>query len=140
MGTKYPQYQMKDTQTRLSQDYFNPIWKDVDSRLDALEQLRMDWNTAIQEIREFGLERIDATLEPVLDAAQQSLTESQALLTDLQDMIAEADIPAQIATAMGAFIADVNEALETQETTFSTQITALQVQLDEVRTLAYAGL
>lgn len=140
MSYKYPSYQMTDGRTRLSAEYFNPVWKDLDARLDKLEQLKDAQTAAIQALTGFGLERIDATLQPVLTAAEQALSESQALLTDLQGMIAEADIPAQIATAMGAFIADVNEALDSMSSDFTDQLESLQTQLDEVRTLAYAGL
>lgn len=140
MAIEYPRYQMQDGKTRLGQEYFNPVLQSLDSRLDRLEQLRLDWSTAIQEIQEFGLDRIDSSIAPVLDEAQAALAESQAILTDLQSMIAEADIPALIAAAMAPFVADVNEALEAQNDSFTESINTLQADLDAVRTLAYAGL
>ncbi|PIQ25431.1 hypothetical protein COW20_15330 [bacterium (Candidatus Blackallbacteria) CG13_big_fil_rev_8_21_14_2_50_49_14] len=105
MATQYPRYQMKDTQTRLGQEYFNPIWLDLDSRLDKLEQLKLDWNTAISEIQQFGLDRIDATVVPVLAAAQVELAAAQAQVIELQQMIAAADIQGQIDAALAEITA-----------------------------------
>ena len=140
MATAYPRYEMRDGETRLGQEYFNPIFKDLDTRLDALEQKKWEIEEAIRQLQEFALDRIDASLVPVLEEAQAALSESQAILTDLQSMIAEADIPALIAAAMAPFVADVNEALEAQNDSFTESINTLQEDLDAVRTLAYAGL
>jgi methyl-accepting chemotaxis protein len=140
MATGYPRYEMRDGKTRLGQEYFNPVFKDLDTRLDTLEKMKWAVDDAIQQLQEFGLDRIDATVAPVLAEAQAMLTESQAILTDLQSMIADADIPALIAAAMAPLVADVNEALEAQNDSFTESINTMQEDLDAVRTLAYAGL
>lgn len=140
MATEYPRYQMQDGKTRLSQEYFNPIWQALDSRLDTLEKKKWEIEEAIRQLQEFALDRIDASLVPVLDEAQSALSEAQTILADLQAMITEADIPALISAAMAPFISDVEAALAAQSTETTEAINSLQEELAAVRTLAYAGL
>ena len=140
MAIEYPRYQMQDGKTRLGQEYFNPIWQALDSRMDTLEKKKWEIEEAIRQLQEFALDRIDAALVPVLDEAQSALSESQEILADLQALISEADIPALISAAMAPFISDVEAALAAQSTETNAAIDALQTELDAVRTLAYAGL
>lgn len=136
MATKFPLYEMKDGTTRLGAEYFNPILKDLDSRVDAFEQQRNIIDQAIQELQEFGLDRIDATIIPVLEAAQQALTEAQAQVEQLTQMIADADIPALLA----AQTATVQGLLTAQQTQVDDTLSALQTQLNDTEAIAYAGL
>ncbi len=112
MATQYPKYQMQDGKTRLGQEYFNPILQDLDSRLDKLEKLQVSWLAAIAELQQFGLDRIDGSLGPVLEEAQVQLTEASAMAEELTTMIAEADIPGQIEAGLTDIQDDVESIAE----------------------------
>lgn len=77
MATRLPLYLMRDGQTRLGQGYFNPIWADLDSRLDALERLSVDWNAQVAQLRELGLKRIDDYIRPLTDEVDQLLQQAK---------------------------------------------------------------
>ncbi|MDC8802556.1 hypothetical protein PRZ61_03715 [Halomonas pacifica] len=77
MATRLPLYLMRDGQTRLGQGYFNPVWADLDSRLDALERLSVDWNAQVAQLRELGLKRIDDYIRPLTDEVDQLLQQAK---------------------------------------------------------------
>lgn len=89
MATRLPNYQMRDGRTRLGQSYFNPIWADLDSRLDALERIRMDWNRQVAQLRDLGLKRIDEYIRPVIEEVnailEQAHTDTDGLAAALVD-------------------------------------------------------
>lgn len=126
MATKFQSYLMRDTSTPLSQSYFNPIWKDLDGRLDTLEQTKISWDAAVDDLTKFGLVRIDNTLAPVIDAANEQLTAAMASAALLQSMIDDLDVQGQLDAA----IADVNDALAAQSAQVTSDLTALQTQVD----------
>ncbi len=102
MTMRYPAYVMKDGKTRLSEGYFNPIWREIDTRLDTLEGLRVSWQAAVSELQAFGLARINDALEPQYAA--------------LADLVAQADqlvaqIPVDVAAALAAALASANDIL-----------------------------
>ena len=151
MATRYLSYAMVDGKTRLGGEYFNPVWKDIDTRLDKLESKQISWDEAVRELNEFGLERIDNTIGPVLAAAQVELAEAQAASAQLQQMIEDADIQGQLDTALTAQSAAVTaelDALETAlsvaiaavNTTLGARITAIENELETLRPLIFAGL
>lgn len=59
-------YQMSDGATPLAGSFFNLVFSDLDQRLHGQELLEKDWRAALALLSEFGLERIDQTLAPVL--------------------------------------------------------------------------
>ncbi|PIQ23518.1 hypothetical protein COW36_08960 [bacterium (Candidatus Blackallbacteria) CG17_big_fil_post_rev_8_21_14_2_50_48_46] len=120
MATEYQRYQMQDGKTRLGQEYFNPVWQALDARLDRLEQVRLDWESAVADIQQFGLERIDATIAPILAEAQALLVEIQTLYSELMQLVEDIDIQGQIDTSLAAQTAWVEGA-----------IAALEVQTEE---------
>ena len=66
LGTKlWPRF--KDGVTRLSERYFNPIWENIDTRLNALELLSISWIAATNDLIQFGLRRIDDVLAPAFE-------------------------------------------------------------------------
>ncbi len=73
MPSRIDRYRMKDGITLLGENYFNPIWVDVDQRLIALESARADYDAAILEIQGHGLAQITAALQPRLDEADVGL-------------------------------------------------------------------
>ncbi|MCL7930442.1 dynactin subunit 2 [Halomonas llamarensis] len=76
MATRLPNYQMRDGRTRLGQSYFNPIWADLDSRLDTLEKIRIDWQNQVAQLRDLGLQRIDEYIRPVVDEVDALLAQA----------------------------------------------------------------
>ena len=147
MATRYLSYAMIDGKTRLGVEYFNPVWKDIDVRLDKLENKQISWDEAVRELNEFGLERIDNTIGPVLTAAQVELAEAQAASAQLQQMIEDADIQGQLDTALAAQSAAVTAELDALETSLSVAIAALSstlsqriTALEELTPLIFAGL
>ena len=138
---------MVDGKTRLSDEYFNPVWKDIDVRLDKLENKQISWDEAVRELNEFGLERIDNTIGPVLASAQAELVKAQTASAQLQQMIDDADIQGQLDTALAAQSAAVTAELDALETSLSVAIAALSstlsqriTALEELTPLIFAGL
>jgi hypothetical protein len=86
MATRLSQYRMQDGRTPLGQDYFNPIWADLDRRLDTIERLRVEWLAAVNELQAQGLERIDASLTPLLAQLQEDAAAVIATLESLGEM------------------------------------------------------
>lgn len=115
MATEYQRYQMQDGKTRLGQEYFNPVWQALDARLDRLEQVRLDWESAVADIQQFGLERIDATIAPILAEAQALLVEIQTLYSELMQLVEDIDIQGQIDTSLAAQTAWVEGAIAALE-------------------------
>lgn len=115
MALKFPQYLMRDGVTRLSQDYFNPIWRDLDGRLDTLERLKISWESAVSEVQQFGIQRIDTVLAPVIEDITTTLASANAAAAELQQIIEDADIQGQLDAAFDAQNALVQQALDDQE-------------------------
>lgn len=83
MGTRLPAYLMQDGRTRLDADYFNRIWADLDLRLSEVEAARVSWQQAVEELRAYGIVRIDGVLGPSIQASQEMVTTLSALAEDL---------------------------------------------------------
>ncbi len=64
-------YQMADGNTPLASSFFNLVFSDLDQRLHAQEVMEKDWRAALDVLSEFGLERIDQTLAPLLTQFQE---------------------------------------------------------------------
>ena len=86
MSTRLTQYRMQDGRTPLAQDYFNPIWADLDRRLDTLERLRVEWLTAVSQLEAQGLARIDESLMPLLLQLQTNAAAVIAALEGLSEV------------------------------------------------------
>jgi len=101
---------MKDGSTRIDAGYFNPIWKDIDTRLDKLENVKISWESAVQDLNAFGLERIDNVLAPVIQSTIETLSTASELVEELEQIIADADLDGDFA----AQTASVTAQLEAQ--------------------------
>jgi hypothetical protein len=86
MATRLTQYRMQDGRTPLGQDYFNPIWADLDRRLDTIERLRVEWLAAVAQLEGQGLARIDESLTPLLTQLQADAAAVIATLEGLGEM------------------------------------------------------
>ena len=70
MAKKFEQYRMKDRQTLLSESYFNPIWQNIDNRLNSLESIGKDWKAEVDKLNRRGLERIDRAIKPAIESVE----------------------------------------------------------------------
>lgn len=59
-------YRMKDGTTPLGETFFNPVFRDLDLRIHAQEEIEKDWLAAVAELNRFGLRRIDEFLAPAV--------------------------------------------------------------------------
>lgn len=75
MAVKRDAYRFKDGVTDLSAKTFNQIFSDLDARLHSLEQLGVTWKDAVFELQQFGLERINGALAPVLEQMTSDVAE-----------------------------------------------------------------
>lgn len=103
MALRFDQYRMRDAVTRLSERVLNPIFQDLDRRLDVLERLRADWVTATQELQTFGLARLDESIAPLLAQLVEQAEQVGELLSDAGEVVTLAQwrwvAPADSATA-----------------------------------------
>lgn len=122
MPARFDAYRMKDGKTPLSERYFNAIWRDIDLRIATLEDVKIAWQAAVDEVVRFGLVRIDdlirGPLQEVSALAEQASSTSaqleslrqlaQTRTTALTDLIAslEASTQAQVSQ----FVADTTTA------------------------------
>jgi len=92
-------YAMTDGKTALSAAELNARFYAIVRRLHALEQLSIDWASAIAEVQNYGLARINDAVQPLIDG----------LKTDLTNLIAQgtADLASQSA-AVAAKLTDVD--------------------------------
>ncbi|MFS4552081.1 hypothetical protein [Comamonas resistens] len=65
---QFDKYRMVDGITPLAARYFNKVWQDIDLRLASLEEIKIAWQSAVDEVVKFGLVRIDELIqEPLRD-------------------------------------------------------------------------
>lgn len=60
-------YRMKDRRDLLGETFFNPVFRDLDARVAALEGIGKDWRDAVQEVSAEGLARINSSIKPAYD-------------------------------------------------------------------------
>jgi len=92
MASQLPKYRMQDGLTVLGAAYFNRVFGDIDLRLVSLEDLRADWEGAVDELRDFGLLRLDDSLAPVLGQLNDDVAQVQAMIADLPEVALKADL------------------------------------------------
>lgn len=71
MAIKGPQYRFKDGVTPLNADELNKRMLDVDARLDPLERKTVEYDAAILEVQNAGLERINEVLVPAYERVRR---------------------------------------------------------------------
>ncbi|MCU0842705.1 MAG: hypothetical protein MUC79_13440 [Thiobacillaceae bacterium] len=86
MVTRVDHYRMQDGRTPLAEDYFNPIWSDLDRRLDILERLRVSWLDAVTLLQSQGLARLNEGVAPLLQQLQDNAAEVIASLESLGEV------------------------------------------------------
>ncbi|RUM88241.1 MAG: hypothetical protein DSZ24_04245 [Thermodesulfatator sp.] len=70
---KRAQYRFQEGYTPLSADELNRRFFDLDSRLDALERLKVSWEEAVEKVQRLGLERLNQVLLPVIQGVLPKL-------------------------------------------------------------------
>jgi len=138
MATRLERYRMKDGVTPLSEDYFNPVFADLDARLDVLEQRRVDFDQAVRDLTAFGLQRIDVLIGPSFDEMASRMASLEARRVALDEAIASVKNPlAVVAEDLRAEQAEQVAAITAQ---LSEQNKAVEQKLALLSVLAYAGL
>lgn len=83
MPRRLDHYRMVDGKTPLSARYFNPVWQDLDLRLDTLEGVRLSWEDAVRRVSDLGLTRINEVLGPAIQAVDDSVARAELMLDDI---------------------------------------------------------
>lgn len=81
-------YKLTDGQTPLSAETFNPRFYAIVRRLHALETVVIDWNAAVSQVQNYGLQRINESIKPLLDSLKADL---QALIDQGEAALHEQD-------------------------------------------------
>jgi len=106
MPSQFDKYRFRDGLTPLSERTFNPIFRDVDNRIAAIEALKISWLNAVALVTAQGLKRIDAVLQPSVDAVNQAVADAQAILAGLPDVATNADVAAAVANLVNQAMMD----------------------------------
>lgn len=131
MALKYSQYLVRDGVTPLSERTLNPILRDLDARMDALEGVRTDWLSAVSELRAFGLSRLDESIGPLLTQLQAAAAEVIAAIQGAGEILTRADL-AWLEEGSAALIYDADGRIATVAETLSSGVVRTSVH-------AYAG-
>jgi len=97
MPSQFNKYRFRDGITPLSERTFNPIFRDVDNRIAAIEALKISWLDAVSLVTAQGLLRIDAVLQPSVDTVNQAVADAQLILSGLPDVATNAGVDAKLA-------------------------------------------
>lgn len=84
MALNQEKYRIKEGTTPLSAPELNARFFDIDRRIHALEVQKASVEAAIVEIQNLGLTRINDVIEPVLEAANQILSDATSALAQIQ--------------------------------------------------------
>ncbi len=77
--------------TPLSDEVFNRIFRDIDLRLAALEDVKKDWQGAVNELIRLGLSRIETALRPAYEQVEQVRSQAQNALNEILTLRQQAD-------------------------------------------------
>lgn len=98
MPLRFENYRMRDGITPLAEDYFNPVLRDLDTRIAALEDKRADLQGVIDQLSKFGLERINALMGPAIESLNDLLDQARDKLEELKIAIEETTKRLSVAT------------------------------------------
>lgn len=109
---------MRDGQTPLSEDFFNGVFGDIDTRIADLEARRADLQGVVDELTKFGLARIDTLVGPsmaevnaMLVQLRQRRDELEAAIGNVGDLATQTQMDSAIGDAMDAEAQARNEAI-----------------------------
>jgi len=90
MPVRFDKYRFTK-RTPLSDDVFNNIFKDIDLRITSLEDIKKDWQYAVDEVTKYGLLRIEEVLRPSFEFIEQKKTEATETVAEIQTLRQNAD-------------------------------------------------
>jgi YD repeat-containing protein len=118
MPKRFEAYRMRDGQTPLSEDFFNGVFGDIDTRIADLEARRADLQGVVDELTKFGLARIDTLVGPsmaevnaMLVQLRQRRDELEAAIGNVGDLATQTQMDSAIGDAMDAEAQARNEAI-----------------------------
>lgn len=118
MPKRFEAYRMRDGQTPLSEDFFNGVFGDIDTRIADLEARRADLQGVVDELTKFGLARIDTLVGPsmaevntMLVQLRQRRDELEAAIGNVGDLATQTQMDSAIGDAMDAEAQTRNEAI-----------------------------
>jgi hypothetical protein len=91
MPSRFDKYRFTK-RTPLSDEVFNAVFKDIDLRLTALEDVKKDWQYAVNEVTQYGLLRIEEVLRPSFEFIEQKKTEATEATAEIQTLRQNADV------------------------------------------------
>ena len=83
---QFDKYRMVDGATPLAARYFNNVWKDIDLRLASLEEVKISWSAAVDEVVRFGLARIDELINEPLQAVLALSSQAESTSANLEQL------------------------------------------------------
>ncbi|QWK20423.1 MAG: hypothetical protein KNN13_03650 [Hydrogenobacter thermophilus] len=90
MPSQFEKYRFTK-KTVLSDETFNKIFKDIDLRITALEDIKKDWTGAVEAVTRYGLQRIEEVLRPSWEHINNKKTEADNLVAQIQQKRDNAD-------------------------------------------------
>ncbi|MDM7320618.1 MAG: hypothetical protein P3W91_002680 [Fervidobacterium sp.] len=90
MPSRFEKYRFTK-KTVLSDETFNKIFKDIDLRITALEDIKKDWTEAVKAVTRYGLQRIEEVLRPSWEYINNKKTEADNLVAQIQQKRDNAD-------------------------------------------------
>ena len=90
MPSQFEKYRFTK-KTVLSDETFNKIFKDIDLRITALEDIKKDWTGAVEAVTRYGLQRIEEVLRPSWEYINNKKTEVDNLVAQIQQKRDNAD-------------------------------------------------
>jgi len=90
MPSRFDKYRFTK-RTPLSDEVFNAVFKDIDLRLTALEDIKKDWQYAVNEVTQYGLLRIEEVLRPSFEFIEERKTIADETVAEIQTLRQNAD-------------------------------------------------
>lgn len=90
MPSQFEKYRFTK-RTVLSDETFNRIWQDIDLRLVALEDIKKDWQGAVDIVTRHGLVRIEEVLRPSWEYIEQKKAQADTIVGEIQTLRNNAD-------------------------------------------------
>ena len=98
MAQKLEAYRFREGVTPLSEKELNARFFDLDSRLHALEQLSITWESSVAALNNLGIDRLNSIIVPIITEASEVLAEVASLREDLEEWLGSGTIGAAVVT------------------------------------------
>ena len=136
---------MRDGETPLSQDYFNPIFGDIDTRIAELEERRADLQAVVDELTQFGLQRIDTLVGPAMAEVNAMLEllrlrrdQLEAAIGNVDDLATQTQLGAAMDAEAAARNAAISAAVEAEAAARAVAVAAEEAARNAAIALATA--